>query len=615
MCRGFRATVRCNAHTAEKLSRPSGVAMESATPRINICNSMVAKGMRRRAFTGIVVLMVLASSAGPGSLGAAAQGSTPTDDITDRIRASVDVPQREGAFFFVGDERLHAAAELPRFYRGRGFEPAWVSEVGPRAVADSLLWALEGAVLEGLDPDHYHVSRIREAYADVIRSRSSGRAPGATLLSELDLLLTDAFLVYASHLAVGRVDPTTIHPEWTVSRGAVDLVTRLDMALATGRVGGVLEELLPVHPAYDRLRRALAEHRRIAANGGWPMLPGRTLTIGTRDPAVALLRARLMASGDLAAPTRRVDEELFDGEVEKAVQRFQARHALSETGEVRLETSAVMNIPVEDRIRMLERNLERWRWLPQDLGERHILVNIAGLEMHVMEGDSSIFQSRVLVGQRYRKTPVFSDRMTYLVLNPTWTIPPGILEEDKLPLIRADQSYLARNNIQVLAANGRVVDPATIDFDRLTGRTGYRFRMDPGPENPLGKVKFMFPNPHHIYLHDTPDHDDFDRTGGAVSSGCIRVERSLELAEYLLSDSPGWDRARMEAAIQTPGERTVSLRRPLPIHILYWTAWVTPEGDVHFRPDIYDRDRTLDEALRQPPPSAMDRSEASGDAH
>jgi L,D-transpeptidase YcbB len=588
--------------------------MESATPRINIRNSMMAKGMRRRAFTGIVVLLVLASSAGPGSLGAAAQGSTPTDDITDRIRASVDVPQREGAFFFVGDERLHAAAELPRFYRGRGFEPAWVSEVGPRAVADSLLWALEGAVLEGLDPDHYHVSRIREAYADVIRSRRAGRTPGATLLSELDLLLTDAFLVYASHLAVGRVDPTTLHPEWTVSRGSVDLVTRLDMALATGRVGGVLEELLPVHPAYDRLRRALAEHRRIAANGGWPMLPGRTLTIGMRDPAVALLRARLMASGDLAAPTRRVDEELFDGEVERAVQRFQTRHALDETGEVRLETSAVMNVPVEDRIRMLERNLERWRWLPQELGERHIVVNIAGLEMHVMEGDSSIFQSRVLVGQRYRKTPVFSDRMTYLVLNPTWTIPPGILEEDKLPLIRADQSYLARNNIQILAGNGRVVDPATIDFDRLTGRTGYRFRMDPGPENPLGKVKFMFPNPHHIYLHDTPDHDDFDRTGGAVSSGCIRVERSLELAEYLLSDSPGWDRARMETAIQTPGERTVSLRRPLPIHILYWTAWVTPEGDVHFRPDIYDRDRPLDEALRQPPPSAMDRSEAAGDA-
>jgi L,D-transpeptidase YcbB len=588
--------------------------MESATAGTQIHNSMVTTGMSRLTFFGVVILLILAGSAGAGPAPASAQGPSPTDAITDRIRAGVDVPLRADAFFYVGDERLHAAAELPRFYRGRGFEPAWVNELGPKPVADSLLWALEGAVLEGLEPSHYHVGRIRDAYADVVRTRRAGRMPGASLLAELDLLLTDAFLVYASHLAAGRVDPTTIHPEWTASRVSVDLVTRLDTALATGRVGGLLEELLPVHPAYDRLRRALAEHRRIAANGGWPMLPGRTLTMGERDPAVVVLRARLIASGDLAAPTRRVDEELFDGELEKAVQRFQARHALPETGEVRLETSAVMNVPVEDRIRMIERNMERWRWLPRDMGDRHIIVNIAGLEMHVMEGDSSIFQSRVLVGQRYRKTPVFSDRMTYLVLNPTWTIPPGILEEDKLPLIREDRSYLARNNIQVLAANGRVVDPATIDFGRLTGQTGYRFRMDPGPENPLGKVKFMFPNQHHIYLHDTPDHDDFDSTGGAVSSGCIRVERSLDLAEYLLADSPGWDRQRMETAFQTPGERTVSLRRPLPIHILYWTAWVTPGGQVHFRPDIYERDQPLEDALRQPPPSAVARSGSNGAA-
>jgi L,D-transpeptidase YcbB len=570
--------------------------------------------MSRLAITATLVWLVLLGSPAVGAGVVSAQRASPTDDITDRIRAGVDVPARQDVFIYVGDERLHAAAELPRFYRGRGFEPAWVSEVGPRAVADSLLWALEGAILEGLEPAHYHVERIRDAYAAVVRSRRAGRAPGATLLAELDLLLTDAFLVYASHLAVGRVDPTTIHPEWTVSRGPVDLIARLDMALATGRVGGVLEELLPGHPAYSRLRRALAEHRRIAAMGGWPVLPGRTLTMGVRDPAVALLRARLIASGDLAAPTRRVDEELFDAEVEKAVQRFQRRHALPDNGEVRLETSAVMNVPVEDRIRMLERNLERWRWLPQDLGDRHIIVNIAGLEMHVIEGDSSVFQSRVLVGQRYRKTPVFSDRMTYLVLNPTWTIPPGILEEDKLPLIREDRSYLTRNNIRVLASNGRVVDPATINFDRLTGQTGYRFRMDPGPENPLGRVKFMFPNPHHIYLHDTPDHEDFDRTGGAVSSGCIRVEQSLELAEFLLADSPGWDRARMETAFGAPGERTVPLRRPVPIHILYWTAWVTPDGEVHFRPDIYERDGPLDEALRQPPPAAMARSDRSGEA-
>lgn len=558
--------------------------------------------------------LVFAAWMGAGAVPAAGQGPSPTDAITDRIRAGVEVATRgQSAFIFVGDERLHAATELPRFYRGRGFEPAWVNELGPRTVADSLLWALEGAVLEGLDPSHYHVGRIRDTYAEVIRNRRNRRPLDATVLAELDLMMTDAFLVYASHLSRGRVDPTTMHPEWTVTRGSQDLVPRLDMALASGRVGETLASLLPVHPGYDRLRRALAEHRRVMAHGGWPTLPGRTLAVGMTDPAVALLRERLRATGDLTTRARRGREEVFDAELEAAVRRFQSRHALEPDGMVRLETSAVMNVPVEERIRELERNMERWRWLPQDLGDRHIIVNIAGLEMHVIDGDSSIFQSRVLVGQRYRKTPVFSDRMTYMVLNPTWTIPPGILEEDKLPLIRQDRTYLARNNIQILGANGRAVDPSTIDFDRLTGQTGYRFRMDPGPENPLGRVKFMFPNQHHIYLHDTPDHDDFDRTGGAVSSGCIRVERSLELAELLLADSPGWDRARIDAALDIPGERTISLRRPLPIHLLYWTAWVAPDGEVHFRRDIYDRDTALDDALRSPPPSALARSGGAED--
>jgi L,D-transpeptidase YcbB len=538
---------------------------------------------------------------------AAPQGEAAPDELAGLIRARIEpATARRDAFVVVGEERIHAATELPRFYRGRYFEPAWVNELGPRPVADSLLWAVEGAVLEGLESTHYHLVRIRDIYAERRRAELAGELLPAERLAELDLLMTDAFLVYASHLAGGRVDPTTIHPEWSARRGALDLVAALDMALATGRVAAALQDLLPGHPGYARLRGALADYRRIAGQGGWPVLPGRTLGPGMRDPAVALLRQRLRLAGDLAPPRRGGDEQLYDRAVEEAVRRFQVRHALEPDGVVRLETSAHMNVPVEDRIRQLERNLERWRWLPQDLGDRHILVNIAGFEMHIMEGDSSIFQSRVLVGQRYRKTPIFSDRMTYLVLNPTWTIPPGILEEDKLPLIRQDRTYLVRNNITILGGDGRAVDPAAIDFNRLTGRTGYRFRMDPGPENPLGRVKFMFPNQYHVYLHDTPDHEDFDLFSGAISSGCIRVERSLDLAELLLSDAQGWTRDRIETRSRSgPAEQVIPLRRPLPIHILYWTAWVEPDGAVHFRPDVYERDAVLDEALRQPPPSAV----------
>jgi L,D-transpeptidase YcbB len=557
--------------------------------------------LRRAAVAAVLGALVL-------PVGSVALASRPgiQDDLPQLIRARVEAgTARRAAVMVVGDERLHAATELPRFYRGRGFEPAWVSETGPRPVADSLLWAIEGAVLEGLESTHYHLVRIRDIYADVQHARRAGGVPEPSRLADLDLLLTDAFLVYASHLANGRVDPTTIHPEWNVSRRSVDLVPELDMALATGKVGGVLEALLPTQPGYDRLRRVLADYRRIAGQGGWPELPGRTLSQGMRDSAVAVLRQRLRMTGDLQAPSRGAREVVYDREFEEAVRRFQRRHSIQADGIVRLETSGYLNVPVEVRIAQIERSMERWRWLPRDMGERHILVNIAGFEMHVMEGDSSIFHSRVLVGQRYRKTPVFSDRMTYLVLNPTWTIPPGILEEDKLPLIRRDPGYLARNNIRVLGSNGRVVDPSTIDFNRLTGQTGYRFRMDPGPENPLGRVKFMFPNEHHVYLHDTPDHEDFDRTWGAVSSGCIRVERSMDLAELLLADQPGWTRQRIERAAATgPTEQHMPLRRPLPIHILYWTAWVEPDGTVQFRSDVYDRDDALDEALRRAPPSA-----------
>jgi L,D-transpeptidase YcbB len=567
---------------------------------------MSSEVQRFRMFRRAAVWAILGASASLGLSDAAALSPGQPEVMAELIRSRVEAgTARRGALMVVGDERLHAASELPRFYRGRGFEPAWVNETGPRPVADSLLWAVEGAILEGLEPTHYHLVRIRDIYADVRRAYITGDRLEPARLVDLDLLLTDAFLIYGSHLANGRVDPTTIHPEWTARRRSVDLVAELDMALATGEVGTVLQALLPVHPGYARLRSALADYRRIAGQGGWPELPGRTLTPGMRDPAVTLLRQRLRMTGDLGPPARRTREEEFDAGVEEAVRRFQVRHDLEPDGIVRLETSAYLNIPVEYRIRQIERNLERWRWLPQDLGQRHVRVNIAGYEMHVMDGDSVIFHSRVLVGQRYRKTPVFSDRMTYLVLNPTWTIPPGILEEDKLPLIRQDVTYLARNNIRVLGADGRTIDPRTIDFNRLTGRTGYRFRMEPGPENPLGRVKFMFPNQHHVYLHDTPDHDDFNLTWGAVSSGCIRVERSMDLAELLLADAPGWTRQRIErAAASGPSEQTIPLRQPLPIHILYWTAWVEPDGAVHFRSDIYDRDEPLDEALRQPPPSA-----------
>lgn len=564
---------------------------------------MAAIGRRRggsvrgAALAGCVASVVAAPV---GAAPAAAQER----EINEIIRTRVEAVTAAGIpAILVEEDRVHSRTELPRFYESRGFQPAWVSDEGPGPAADSLLRALQRATREGLEPADYHLRRIRAIYSEARIARRARTTADRRRLAELDLLLTDGFLIYGAHLVGGVVNPVTIHPEWSAARREADLVALLDDALSSGRIAAALETLLPRHPGYFRLREALQRYRAVAADGGWGELPGVTLRPGSSGAAVAALRRRLVLGGDLVATGGA--EDAYDADVEAAVRRFQARHGLTPDGIAGLESNAILNIPVETRIREIELNLERWRWLPRDLGERHILVNIAGFELDVVEGDSTVFTSRVMVGQRYRKTPVFSDRMSYLVLSPYWTIPPNILEQDKLPLIRQDPGrYLAENRIRVLAPDGRAVDPRTVDWARVTGRTNLRFRMEPGPENPLGRVKFMFPNPYHVYLHDTPGRELFGRANRAFSSGCIRVERSMELAEYLLRDDARWTPARIEAVANGGTEQTIQLRRPLPVHLLYWTVWAERDGTVQFRPDVYERDQALDAALRDPPPAA-----------
>lgn len=559
-----------------------------------------------------VILMVALTPLGAWSQAAPPAGGSGVE-LDERIRSRIERNGTTAPVIVVADERIHASSVLPRFYEARGFRAAWTGGAGPLPVADSLVRVVAGAEREGLRPEDYHLPRIEALLEEVREAWRGGGSPSPDRLADLDLLLTDAFLLYGSHLLSGRVDPVTMHPEWNARGRAADLVETLDSALSTSAVATVLETLLPEHPEYFLLRSALERYRGIVRGGGLPEVPGRQLRAGSTDAAVPVVRRWTRLTGDLAvdAPAP-ADSMYFDAALEEAVRRMQRRHALAPTGVVTLETSGLMNVPLERRVRELELSLERWRWLPRDLGERHVRVNIAGLDVRVLEGDSVAFESRTMVGQRYRKTPVFSDRITYLVLNPTWTIPPGILEADKLPLIRRDAGYLRANRIRVLDPAGREVDPSGIDWSRVSGNTAYRLRMDPGPENPLGQVKFMFPNAYSIYLHDTPSRELFDRSRRDFSSGCIRVERPMELAEYLLRDDPRWTRERMDAALRGSGEQTVPLSRPVPVHILYWTAWAERDGAVHFREDIYDRDDALAEALREPPPAAPSANPAGG---
>jgi murein L,D-transpeptidase YcbB/YkuD len=250
-------------------------------------------------------------------------------------------------------------------------------------------------------------------------------------------------------------------------------------------------------------------------------------------------------------------------------------------------------------------NLERWRWLPQDLGSRYLLINIPAFHLYVSESGEDVLTLRVIVGRVVRRTPVFSDTMRYLVFSPSWDVPPTILRQDKLPAIRENPAYAVEQNMRVFQLTDGTwteIDPLTVDWSSATSST-IRLRQRPGPSNALGRVKFMFPNPFNVYLHDTPSRELFARSQRDFSSGCIRVERPAELAEYLLRDDPAWTPQAIRAAMVSGQERSVTLPRPLPVHIQYWTAWVGRDGVVQFRRDIYDRDAKLDAALRLPPPT------------
>ncbi len=527
----------------------------------------------------------------------AAGGSLPeVDPVAEAIRLRLEAAGHP-AVIRIGDELVHASLALPTFYERRGFTPAW-SQRGRWAPRADQLVRLIGAVgAEGLRPSDYHLAALR--------ARLERPEPSIERLVEADLLLTDAFLILAAHTVSGRIDPATFDPEWIAVRREVDVSALLERVAGGQDPAQALRGLQPAHAGYARLVDALARHREIAAAGGWPRIgAGPSIKPGMTDPAVAVLRRRLAASGDLADTGVPDLPERYDDVVVAAVVSFQRRHGLDDDGVVGPKTREALQVDAASRVRQIELNLERWRWLPQELGRRHLLVNVPDFRLRVSDAGNEVLTLRVIVGRAMRRTPVFSDMMRYLVFSPSWEVPPTILRQDKLPELRKDPGYAAAQNMRVFQRTDggwTEVDAAQVDWPRATA-ANVRLRQRPGPANALGGVKFMFPNRFNVYLHDTPARELFARSQRDFSSGCIRVETPLELAVYLLSEDPAWTRETILAAMQAGQERSVSLPRPIPVHIQYWTAWAAEDGTVQFRRDIYGRDGKLDAALRLPPP-------------
>lgn len=546
-----------------------------------------------------VALTVLAAASACGRPPAPA----PTELARAALMERVGPAGTEGPVYCRRD-RICGSDALPDFYRGRDFRPAWIDDRLALGDGRAFLAALTLVTDDGLDPANYHRDAIAALLAETdAAAKKSLRRLRPDALADLEMLLTDGFLLCASHLVHGQVNPETVQSEWFIKGRVADLAEALEKGLKARDIPGALDSLRSSSGVYRGLRKAYPRFGSLAP-AGWPAFPpGPKLVKGDRDVRVGALRKTLAAMGDLAETDPSREPDLFDDALEGAVMAFQRRHGLEPDGVVGADTASALNVPAAERLNQIRANLERWRWISPELGPRYVLVNVADFRVGIYEEGREVLSMPAIVGRAYRQTPDFSARMSTITLNPPWNVPPKLAREDILPKLRSDPGYLAKKGFRVFenwTEGAREIDGAAVDWNLVAeDRLSFKFRQEPGPQNALGRIMFVFPNKFDVYMHDTPERWLFSRTVRDFSSGCIRVEKPLDLAAYALRDDPDWTKDKIQEAIESGETRVIRLPERLGVHVLYWTAWLGDDGRIQFRQDIYLRDAALVRALNE----------------
>lgn len=602
-----------------------------------------------KVWIGVVLLMVLGGSA-QAARDSEVKAKLPYAELmAQEIEARIVALQL--AYEGADSKSIHFLNQaVAGFYQQRQYRPAWNN----KARLSELIYELESLTDDGLNPDDYQVAQLRNALP-LIGEESTGLLG---MRVDDELRATTAYLRALYHLFNGKVDPAGLDPQWNFELEDLALasigVEMIDI-MDSGSIHDLFAKTRPQHPIYRSLVAGLAHYRQLEASGGWPSLPaGPTLKPCMVDPQVAILRERLRVTGEYTDPQLTPDEtraliekcqagkksssiaasvvsnpaqvasegasssvaqsssaaeviaaasssavpvnpaEVFDEYLVEAVKQFQRDQYLEVDGAIGPATRATLNISARARVDQIRVNLDRARWLLHNIPPEMVLVDVAGFKVTYFKANQPIWRSRVQVGMSYRTSPIFKSEVNYITLNPTWTVPPTILRKDVLPKVRKDLNYLRENKIRVLDSNGKVLDPATIDWYRPGNVT---LRQDAGPHSALGKAVIRFPNTHAVYLHDTPHQKLFNKSQRAFSSGCIRVERALELVELLLAETPGWDKAAINQALDAGKTRNVTLAKRVPILLAYWTVDAISENRIAFKPDIYARDAAVLAAL------------------
>jgi murein L,D-transpeptidase YcbB/YkuD len=522
--------------------------------------------------------------------------SIPTAIIKSRLE-NVD----KGQHINVAGERLFSSVLVPRYYAESNYKMGWLINTTDLNYASKAITAIENVYRHGLNPEDYHFKTLGRLFGRHLAAVQEGTSNPRTA-AEIDILLTDAYIMLASHLYMGKVNPESIKAEWKIQRGRDN--TNFDEMLRTltDRLSDpdeILMSFAPKLPTYQRMMVAMESYVQLAHQTEYTKVSvSKSIHPGDTTELIETIRAKMVALGYLS-PYPLQNIFAYDPTLEAAVKKFQKLHGLNQDGIIGKGTAEAMNISVAERIKLLEINLERYRWLPWYFEGRYVQMNIPDQRVYLMDNFDTLFTARAIVGRAYRKTPVFTAKMDHLVFSPTWTIPPTILANDIIPAVKKDANYLRSKNMQVITSSGQPVPQENIDWSKMSGRNfPYMIRQSPGPDNALGRVKFMFPNSYNVYMHDTPNKELFARDERIFSSGCIRIENPTTLAEILLQSQSNWTSERIREAMNSNREQTVRLQTPIDVYIGYFTAWTDAQMLTHFRKDIYSRDESLYKALK-----------------
>jgi L,D-transpeptidase YcbB len=488
---------------------------------------------------------------------------------------------------------------IMKFYRERNFRLGWFKNDKLVPQANTFITVVNRAHQEGLDPNDYKIKNFAQMFKDYEDTKKDDSVR-YKLKQEIDVALTASYMNYASDFYRGTVDPREIdNIDWSVRKNKIKLHKALQTILKERESRYPYYQFEPLHEDYNRLRTALQQYRNLQKAGGWPQIPAVSkLKVGDTTQVASLLRRRLLPQErwEVIGP----DSNRFTDELKNAIIDFQVRHGLKPDGALGAQTLKIMNISLDDRIDQIIINMERWRWVPKPkkFEEKHIFVNVPAYMLYAMDKGQKALEMKVIVGKTMNSTPVFSDKIEYIVFSPYWNVPNSILFEEMVPKLQSDPGWLERMDMELLngfTKNARPISPYSVDWFSVDEKTfKYRVRQRPGPDNPLGDIKFIFPNEHEVYLHHTASEALFNETQRGFSHGCIRVEKPVDLARFLLDDQPDWTDSRILEAMHAGEEKYLNLKETVPVYIVYFTSWVDEKGAIHFRDDIYGHDKVLE---------------------